>query len=188
MSRLLHALLLLLAFTGATPALAQSGIFQDAGKRVALVIGASDYRHVPALANPSNDARIIADALAALRFDVIRVDSPSRSELLEARQAFLDRLDGSDIAFFYYAGHAIQIGNVNYLIPVDAELGTRDDVAANFIDLSGIVNEMDARAKTKIVVLDACRDNPFEAELAEALAGQPDAPAVKRGLAVIKRA
>lgn len=187
MTRLIFALLLL-TLTGATPALAQPGIFQDAGKRVALVIGASDYRHVQALANPSNDARIIAEALTALRFDVIRVDNPSRSELLQARLEFLERLDGSDIAFFYYAGHAIQIGNVNYLIPIDAELGMREDVAANFIDLSGIVNEMDQRAKTKIVVLDACRDNPFEAELAEALAGRPEAAGVKRGLAAIKRA
>ncbi|WP_052161805.1 caspase family protein [Hoeflea sp. BAL378] len=191
MSRIVLALVLaviLLAFVAAAPAHAQTGVFQDAGKRVALVVGAAEYEQVTALENPANDARIIAEALGALRFEVIHVKDPTRADFIAARQQFLDRLDGSDIAVFYYAGHAIQIGNINYLIPVDAELGTRDDVAANFIDLTGIVNEMDARAKTKIVVLDACRDNPFEAELAEALAGQPEAETIKRGLAVIKRA
>ncbi|OCW56682.1 caspase family protein [Hoeflea olei] len=188
MSRLLPLPFVLLALVVAlaAPARADTGVFQDPGKRVALVVGAAAYREVTALENPANDARVIAEALEGLRFEVIHVQDPTRAEFMDARQRFLDRLAGSDIALFYYAGHAIQIGNVNYLIPVDAEFGTLATVNENFIDLSAIVNEMDARAKTKIVVLDACRDNPFEAELAEALAGTPDAGAVKRGLAVIK--
>lgn len=174
---------LLFSLFGAAPAaFAETNVFQDAGKRLALVIGAADYKSVQALKNPVNDARLIAAALRGLRFEVIAVEDPTREKLTAARQDFITRLEGTDIAVLYYAGHAIQIDNANFLVPTDAALRSLDDVPTMLVDIAGIINEMDNRAKTKIVVLDACRDNPF----AEALAHRPGDRKLGRGLAAIR--
>lgn len=177
---------LIVAFLFAPVANAETNVFQDAGKRLALVIGAADYEHVQPLKNPKNDALLIAEALRGLRFEVITVENPTLGQLKSAHADFLSQLDGTDIAVLYYAGHAIQIDNSNYLVPTDAALKTVDDIAEQLIDLAGIVNEMDARAKTKIVVLDACRDNPFEQRLAEALSHESGNRKLGRGLAAIR--
>lgn len=174
----------LFSLLAAAPAAsAETNVFQDAGERLALVIGAADYENVQPLKNPVNDARLIADALRDLRFEVIAVENPTREKLAAARRDFITLLEGTDIAVLYYAGHAIQIDNANYLVPTDAALRSLDDVPVMLVDLAGIVNEMDARAKTKIVVLDACRDNPF----AEALVHRPGDRKVGRGLAEIRK-
>jgi uncharacterized caspase-like protein len=179
-------LVLLFAIIATTQAQAETNVFQDAGKRMALVIGISSYEHAQPLRNPVNDARLIAEALKELRFEVIAIENPTRDQLAAARTDFLARLEGTDIAVLYYAGHAIQIDNANYLVPADAALRSAGDVDQELIDLAGIVNEMDSRAKTKIVVLDACRDNPFEKQLADALAHEAGGRKLGRGLAAIR--
>ncbi|WP_440412409.1 caspase family protein [Neorhizobium petrolearium] len=180
MSAVAALLALFLAFLPAG-AKAQTNLFQDAGQRVALVIGISDYVNVPALANPVNDAGIIGKALSGLRFDVIAVNDPDRAQLQAAMAEFVQKLDGADIAVFFYAGHAIQVDSTNYLVPTDAALTTIKDIGPQLISLSSIVNDMDRLAKTKIVVLDACRNNPFE----DALRGDGE-DRIGRGLAVVE--
>lgn len=170
----------------AAPSAGETNAFQDAGKRVALVIGVSAYEHAQALRNPANDARMVAEALTRLDFDVLHVIDPTRSGLVEAREQFLQRLVGADIAFLYYAGHAIQVDGINYLVPEDAVLGSAAALQNELVSLTTFVNAMDKEAKTKIVVLDACRDNPFEARLGEALTHGDGERKLGRGLAPVR--
>jgi TPR repeat protein len=184
MARVVLALFFIF-FVGAS-ARAETNAFQDAGKRLALVIGISDYEHAQPLRNPVNDARLIAKSLEDLRFEVIFVENAGRAQLTSAHADFVSRLDGTDIAVLYYAGHAIQIDSANYLVPGDAALRSVESVSSELVDLARIVNEMDSRAKTKIVILDACRDNPFERQLAEVLAHAGGERKLGRGLAAIR--
>lgn len=167
-------------------AFAQTNVFQDPGRRVALVVGISTYDHVQTLRNPGNDAKVIAQALAKLEFDVLHIVDPTRNELVDARDNFLRRLAGADIAFLYYAGHAIQVDGANYLVPRDTALMASDAIGTELVSLASLVNSMDQGAKTKIVVLDACRDNPFETKLAAAIAHEPGERKLGRGLAPVR--
>lgn len=179
-------LALIVVLTAFTSSKAETNVFQDAGKRLALVIGISAYEHAQPLRNPVNDARLMAKNLKDLRFEVILVEDAGHAQLVGAREDFLSRLDGTDIAVLYFAGHAIQIDNSNYLVPGDAKLASAQSVSSELLDLAGIVNAMDSRAKTKIVVLDACRDNPFEKQLADALKHGDGERKLGRGLAAIR--
>lgn len=169
-----------------TTAIAETNVFQDPGKRVALVVGISSYDHAQALRNPGNDAKIIAETLAELQFDVLHIVDPTRDQLVKARDDFVRRLAGADIAFLYYAGHAIQVEGMNYLIPRDATLAASDAIGRELVSLASMVNAMDRGAKTKVVVLDACRDNPFETKLAAAISHEPGERTLGRGLAPVR--
>ncbi|MCO6185954.1 caspase family protein [Rhizobium sp. L1K21] len=166
---------------------AEDNVFQDAGKRVALVIGISQYENAPSLVNPTNDAGLIAKTLRTLKFDVIEVIDPSLDNIAEARRTFVDRLEGSDIAFFYYAGHAVQIDNINYIVPRDALFDQPATIFTQLQAVTEIIDEMDRLAKTKLIVLDACRNNPFEEILETAFAEDSQGHSVGRGLAAIDR-
>ncbi|MEO7924973.1 MAG: caspase family protein [Chitinophagaceae bacterium] len=130
-------------------------------KRIALVIGNSDYTNGK-LKNPVNDANLISDSLQKLGFVVIKQINAKKAELEKAVYDFSKRLPSNNIALFYYAGHGIQADGVNYLLPVDAELTERGDVKFQAIPVNFITEEFEKYPNsTNIVILDACRNNPF---------------------------
>lgn len=136
-----------------------------AEKRVALVVGNSAYETVGALKNPINDASDIAIALEGLGFSVLLGTDLSLDEMSEAADRFGDMAAGSDVALFYYAGHGFQVGGSNFLVPVDAAIARADDVATQTIAMQQILTAMDRAPGLKLVMLDACRDNPFGAAI-----------------------
>jgi len=133
--------------------------------RVALVVGNSTYAHAPWLANPASDARLMADTLSRLGFAVALETDVTQAELRRALAAFTDEVaaaDGSGIAFFYYAGHGVQLDGRNYLVPVDAEVGNARDVVLGSVSASDLLQTLElAGGNANVVILDACRDNPF---------------------------
>ncbi len=139
----------------------QKSLYNGDQKRIALVIGVSDYQHTAALPNPVKDADDVGDALERLGFAVIRLDNPSVGDFEKLEYRLYKELKGADVAVLYYAGHSVQIDGANYLIPIDAQLNTISSVVNETFELAKFVNLMDDLAKTKIIVLDACRDNPF---------------------------
>jgi hypothetical protein len=132
-----------------------------ADKRIALVIGNSDYKNVPTLANPKRDARAIADMFRGAGFSVTELDNAGNLDFKRALRAFETAVSGSDMAVVYYAGHGIEIRNTNYMIPVDAKLATDRDVADEAIALDRIVEATESATRLRLIIVDACRDNPF---------------------------
>jgi hypothetical protein len=131
--------------------------------RLALVIGNSEYQNAGFLLNPVNDAVDISEALRNTGFEVIEYTNLDLIGMKRAIDQFGLKLLGYDVGLFYYAGHGIQSEGVNYLVPVDATIHTKNDVEYNSVDVGRILAKMeDARSRTNIVILDACRDNPFE--------------------------
>jgi Caspase domain len=130
-------------------------------QRVALVIGNAAYRIDP-LDNPVNDARLVAASLQQAGFDVTLAENLDRRGLLGALRAFGERLNDNSVAVLYYAGHGLQLRDRNYLIPVDAEIRSEDEIALAGIDIAFVLGRMSAaRSRVNIVILDACRNNPF---------------------------
>jgi len=132
-------------------------------KRIALVIGNADYMNAGRLANPINDARGMADALSSLGFKVLKYEDLGQSDMKRVIDKFGSMLGQYDVSLVFYAGHGIQVNGNNYLIPVDAKISSKKDVEYNAIDAGRILSKMeDAQSKTNIIILDACRNNPFE--------------------------
>jgi len=132
-------------------------------KRVALVIGNSNYKINGRLPNPKNDANDITNALRRLKFDVEQVSDADYSNLGKAIDNFGLKVKYADISFFYYAGHGVQANGTNYLIPVDAEIQDENQVKYRCIDANQVLSYMESgESKVNIIVMDACRDNPFE--------------------------
>ena len=130
-------------------------------KRLAMVIGNSDYEKSK-LKNPVNDARSMARLLRRLDFDVDLIENGRRRDMVKEMNAFGRKLSQVDVGLFYYAGHGIQVKGRNYLIPTDAVLETEGDVEFEAIDLGRVLSKMeDSHCPLNIVILDACRDNPF---------------------------
>ena len=156
-----------------------------ADKRVALVLGNSAYQNVPPLANPVNDAALMAQTLKDAGFDV--VDFRQNLPALETRRAlreFADKAGGADIAVIYYAGHGIEVDGGNYLIPVDAKLERDNDVYDEAFSLDRVLVSVESAKKLRLVILDACRDNPFAQNMKKTLATR----AIGRGLAKVEPA
>ncbi|MGV7217742.1 caspase family protein [Bradyrhizobium sp. UFLA05-112] len=169
---LLLALALLL---GAGPAFA--------AKRVALVLSNSAYQNAPQLANPDNDGAVIAKTLKEAGFDVVdaRHDLPA----LETRRAlreFADSARDADIAVVYYAGHGIEVDGANYLIPVDAKLERDTDVYDEALSLDRVLVAIEPAKQLRLVILDACRDNPFGKSMKRTIASR----GIGRGLAQVE--
>jgi uncharacterized caspase-like protein len=151
------ALTLILTVISASTVIAQD-------KKVALVIGNSAYRKVQTLSNPVNDAKDVAASLKRIGFTVLEQTDLDRKAMRGLIEDFNKAIQGADIALFYYSGHGVQFDNENYLVPVDAEVTVKDDVPDECITLSRITGRMmEAGAKTNVIFLDACRDNPFKA-------------------------
>jgi uncharacterized caspase-like protein len=154
-----------------------------AEKRVALVIGNSAYTNVAKLPNPANDAAAVADMLKKAGFDV--VDSRhdlNAAELKRVLRDFADTVRDADIAVFYYAGHGIEVDGANYLVPVDAALARDVDVEDETVPLDRIVRVLDPAKRLRLIILDACRDNPFAKSMKRTLGTR----SVGRGLAKIE--
>ena len=133
----------------------------EASGRYALVIGNSAYKDKP-LKNPANDARDMAQALQRLGFDVqLKVDAGMR-DMEESIREFGTRLKRGGVGIFYYAGHGIQVQGANYLVPIGARLGSESDAKFECVDAGRVLGKMeDAGNELNIVILDACRNNPF---------------------------
>ena len=133
-----------------------------AEKRVALVIGNSAYRNVGRLANPANDSEAMSAIFKKAGFDVVDLKRDlSVSEMRRALRDFSDSVRDADIAIVYYAGHGIEINGNNYLIPVDAVLERDIDAFDEAIPLDRILTVIEPARQLRLVILDACRDNPF---------------------------
>lgn len=131
-------------------------------KRLALVVGNSDYANGVSLKNPANDANLIEATLEELGFDVIKSLNVDKDSLLNSIREFSRRMSSYNVALFYYAGHGLQIDGVNYLIPVDAKLENKDDCNWEAVTVSTVTDEFKKHStNTNIVILDACRNNPF---------------------------
>ncbi|MFT5220192.1 MAG: putative caspase-like protein [Gammaproteobacteria bacterium] len=135
--------------------------------RFALIIGNSVYQQAAELANPVNDARDIETVLSELEFETRLLQDASLSDIEQGIKLFLNDLDTSDgVGLFFYAGHGIQINGDNYLLPVETR--TDIDLAAQGYNVSQLLNAMrQSSTNTKIIILDACRNNPFIAQAAE---------------------
>ncbi len=132
-----------------------------ANGRVALLIGNNAYPSSP-LRNAVNDSRDLGAALRELGFKTIVKENTSRAEMIAALQEFGKALDGAEAALFFYAGHAMQFKDRNYLIPIDAVMGSEDDVTFFSVEVAQVFDRMErARTRFNFVILDACRDNPF---------------------------
>ncbi|MBC7618467.1 MAG: caspase family protein [Candidatus Saccharibacteria bacterium] len=131
--------------------------------RVALVIGNSAYTSAPALLNPSNDAKAMGETLRGLGFRVVELRDGSKTQMAEAIGKVRDSLKGKQgIGMLYYAGHGLQVDARNYMVPVDAKMGKSADVAPQTVDVSSVIDAFKAAGnRMNILVLDACRDNPF---------------------------
>ncbi len=138
-----------------------------ADKRVALVIGNAAYQNVPPLQNPSNDATDIAAKLRGLNFEVIEGIDLGKRDMERRIRAFAEALSGADVGLFYYAGHGLQVDQRNFLAPVDAQLKSEADLDFEAMQLDLVLKQMVRNARTSIVFLDACRDNPLAANLAQ---------------------
>jgi tetratricopeptide (TPR) repeat protein len=131
-------------------------------RRVALVIGNGAYKNVPELSNPANDAEAIANTLRSLGFDLVTlVENSSKEQMISALRAYATEADRADWAVVYYAGHGLEVSGVNYLLPVDTVLKTDRDIQFEALPLDQVMASIDGAKKLKLVVLDACRNNPF---------------------------
>ncbi|WP_171136710.1 caspase family protein [Ruegeria sp. HKCCA6707] len=133
-----------------------------ADKRVALVIGNSDYLAVGSLDNPINDASDLAIALEGLGFDVFLGTDLTRDEMLTLAESYGATAADSDVSLLFYAGHGFQVDGRNYLVPVDAEISTPADIPEQTVAMEEFVSRMERSDGIRLVFLDACRDNPFE--------------------------
>jgi hypothetical protein len=150
------------------------------GRRIALIIGNSGYATVPPLPNPRQDAELIAAVLRKTGFEtVIHVSDLGREKFVEALQAFAREARQADWAVIYFAGHGIEIDGINYLVPVDARLETGRDVKLEAISLDQVLAAVEDARKLRLVMLDACRNNPFIPRMRPTTATR----AVGRGLA-----
>lgn len=171
-------LMLAILWIGADRAASQVISVQNE-QRVALVIGNAGYRD-GALRNPVNDANAVAQALSRSGFKVILREDADRVAMYEAINEFGDRLrEGRGVGLFYFSGHGIQVDGRNYMVPVGARITSERMVEAEAIDVNRVLGEMDAaQGRVNIVVLDACRDNPYARAFRSSSRGlaQMDAP------------
>ena len=155
----------------------------QADQRVALVIGNSAYQNVPKLSNPVNDARSVAALLRDAGFDVVesRLDLDANS-LKRAMRDFTDMVQDADVAVVYYAGHGIEVDGNNYLIPVDAVLERDVDVDDETVSVDRVMKAIDPAKRLRLVILDACRDNPFTRSMKRTMSNR----SIGRGLAKVE--
>lgn len=138
-----------------------TGAKPDGQRRVALVVGNGAYAESP-LKNPVNDARAMAASLRELGFDVIAKENANLQQMDEAVREFGRRLERAHVGLFYYAGHGMQIKGRNFLIPVGANFEHEDEVAYRSLDAGQVLDKMDsAKTQVNLMILDACRTNPF---------------------------
>ncbi len=155
-------------FERLTKAIAEGKVAPKPGaeRRVALVIGNSAYQNAPPLRNPVNDAKGFAAVLRAIGFSEVReLYDGTLSTLGSTLKGFGDLAAGADWAVIYYAGHGIEVNGINYLIPVDAILEQAAHVEDEAMPLTRVLSKVTAASKLQLVILDACRNNPFSGRM-----------------------
>lgn len=162
----------------ASPSLAQE-------RRVALIVGVGGYRNVPALANPPNDARDLGAVLDRLGFETETLVDPDRLALEAGVRRLGQRARGADAAFFFFAGHGLEAGGRNWLLPAPADIRSDRDLRFEALDLDSVLEQLDGAARLSILVLDACRDNPFRKRLQASGRGAPAASGLGQASATV---
>ena len=160
-------LMLVLALVAPSPGVAAPAASGD--RRVALVLGNGAYESVPKLVNPANDAKAIAVSLQGLGFTVVEGYDLGLTPMLDRIHAFGQAADGAAVALVFYAGHGLQVAGRNYLLPVDAKLQKETDLRREAVEVEEILGEVRQAKKLRVVILDACRDNPFMAQMVRSL-------------------
>jgi uncharacterized caspase-like protein len=154
-------------------------VFSSQRQRIALVIGNGNYE-LNRLVNPVNDANDMAAALKKCNFTVIKTINATRQEMRQAIRRFGEAIAiGNAVGLFYYSGHAVQVEGDNYLVPIGAGVYREDEVADECLKVSSVLRKMEsARNRLNIIVLDACRDNPFGGSFRSSFRGlaKMDAP------------
>jgi hypothetical protein len=154
-----------------------------ADKRVALTIGNSAYKNVPQLPNPVNDAAAVAALLKQSGFDIVEARTDlGIAELRRTISDFSDSASDADVAVVFYAGHGMEVDGTNYVIPIDAALKRDIDVDDEAVSLDRILKVLDPVKRLRLVILDACRDNPFSKSMKRTLGTR----SVSRGLAKVE--
>jgi uncharacterized caspase-like protein len=157
----------------------------EAGKRVAMVIGMSRYQQVPRLTNPARDADAMANLFKQAGFDLVDNERDlGIGDLRRAVRQFSEVARDADIAVVYYAGHGMEVDGNNYLIPTDAKLLSDFDVEDETMSLDRVVKALESARRLKLIILDACRDNPFAKTMKRTIATR----SVGRGLAEVEPA
>lgn len=159
--------------------------FPALAERVALVIGNSAYVHAPTLKNPVNDARDVAEALKRLGFAVHLGTDLGTDAMRELLRDFSRDAEGAELALFFYAGHGLQVDGRNFLVPVDAALERESDLDFAAVELQLVLRQLERSSAHSIILLDACRDNPFETALARSMGAARSTGALGRGLAPV---
>lgn len=155
----------------------------SAERRVALVIGNSNYDKAARLPNPANDATLIADTFKSAGFDSVELRRDLKvGDMRRALRDFVDKARDADVAVIYYAGHGIEVDGTNYLVPIDAVLERDIDIYDEALSLDRVMVSVEPARQLRLVILDACRDNPFTRSMKRTLASR----AVGRGLAKIE--
>jgi hypothetical protein len=177
---LLRSLLILSALLAATQFAATAA---RADKRVALVLGISAYQHVAKLPNPSNDADAMAALFRKAGFDVVETKRDvGIADLRRAVGDFSDKAQDADVAVVFFAGHGIEVDGTNYLVPADAKLARDFDIEDEALSLDRLLKAIEPAKRLRLVMLDACRDNPFAKTMKRTVASR----SVGRGLAKIE--
>ncbi len=132
-------------------------------KRLGLIVGCANYTYATPLGNPNNDANAIANSLQELGFEVIKIIDPTQKDLKVAIDDFGEKLKDYHVGLYFFAGHGVQIKGLNYVIPIDANLKSERMVEYDCVDANRVLSHMEeSKCSVNIVILDACRDNPFE--------------------------
>jgi hypothetical protein len=160
-----------------------SAHFALAEKRVALVIGNSAYQNVPRLTNPARDAAAIGEMFRAAQFDVVEARRDlGIVEMRRAMRDFSDKSRDADISVVYFAGHGIEVEGINYLIPIDAVLERDRDAFDEAIQLDRVLQVVEPAKRMRLIILDACRDNPFQRTMKRTIASRT----LERGLSTVE--
>ena len=154
-------------------------------RRIALVIGNAAYENVPALPNPVHDANLVADVLKRTGFETVTLlTNLGKDALVQALRDFAARAETADWAVVYYAGHGMEVGGINYLVPTDAKIAADRDIGFEAVALDQVLNAAERAKKLRLVILDACRDNPFANQMKRTLTVA--SRSVSRGLATVE--
>lgn len=139
----------------------QANVDEHQKRRLALVVGNSDYESVQPLKNATQDANAIADALERLGFEVTTLENVDRDDFQSAVERFSTEAEGAEATLFYFAGHGFQLNGANYLVPSDAALQSREAIEQQTLRLDWVISQLQARNRQTLVFLDACRNNPL---------------------------
>jgi tetratricopeptide (TPR) repeat protein len=155
------------------------------GRKIALVIGNSSYENVLKLVNPERDANLVAATFKDLGFEAVSLlTNLKKDAVVSALRNFAIQAETADWAVIYYAGHGMEVGGINYLLPIDARVASDRDISFEAVPLEQVLNAAERAKRLRLVILDACRDNPFANQMRRTLSVA--SRSVSRGLAAVE--